>query len=146
MQSALTFRRYTLNRGEEQVTVDLVRETAHQAVPDKPNLNGIRVDSIEDITANKLCTVLSRLETRDYLDLFFLAKAGVSLDGALPEAERKDGGLSKTMLALLMSRFRLQTVPDYLRLPLSPEEVTRFFQDLAERWARESAPRQSNSP
>ena len=52
----------------------------------------------------------------------------------------------KTMLALLMSRFRIQEVPDYLRVPLSLEEVNQFFKDISERWARESAPGQSNSP
>ena len=146
VQTAPTFRRYALGREGKQIVVDLVLDAAYQAVPDKPLWKRIRVDSLRDITANKLCTVLSRLESRDYLDLYCLAKAGVSLDAALPDAERKDGGMSKPMLALLMGRFRAMGMPDSLREPFSREEVERFFKELSERWARESAPGQSNSP
>jgi predicted nucleotidyltransferase component of viral defense system len=69
VQTAPTFRRFILAREGKHVVVDLVLETAYQAVPEKPSCQGIRVDAIEDITANKLCTVLSRLELRDYVDL-----------------------------------------------------------------------------
>ena len=65
IQTAPTFCRFALEQGGGNVLVDLVRDTAYQAVKDKPSWKGVRVDAIEDITANKLCTVLSRFELRD---------------------------------------------------------------------------------
>jgi hypothetical protein len=140
------FQRYEIVREDQKVLVDLVHDTAPQIVKDKPDFQGLRVDSIEDITANKLCTVLSRLELKDYVDLYFLAKAGISVDDALPNALRKDGGISKTMLAYLMAELRVPAVPSTLRAPLTAGELQAFFHDLSERWAKDSAPPQSNNP
>lgn len=146
LQTTPTFQRYALARGDEQVLVDLVRETGYQAVPAKPSWKGIRVDSLQDIAANKICTVLSRLEPRDYIDLYCLSRSGISIDGALPDALLKDGGASKTMLAHILSRFAIREIPAYVRTPLSPEEIQKFFRDLADRWALEAAPPQSQKP
>ena len=146
VQTAPTFRRFTLEKDGMNVVLDLVMDAAHQVVREKPSWQGIRVDALPDLTANKLCTVLSRLESRDYIDLYCLARSGVSLDAALPDARLKDGGLSKAMLALLMGRFRLEEMPDSLRIPIPRKELLGFFRDLSERWALESAPPQSNSP
>lgn len=146
LQVTPAFHRYSLEKGEERFLVDLVRDPAYQAVLDKPSWKGIRVDSIQDITSNKLRTVLSRSDLKDHVDLFFLSRAGISLDAALPDAERKDGGISKAMLAYLMSQMRVAKIPACLRLPLSLEESRAFFGDLSRRRAWESAPPQSNSP
>lgn len=141
LRTAPTYRNYGLEKDGERFLVDLVRDTAFQVVPDKPSWKGVRVDAVEDIVSNKLCTVLSRSELKDYIDLYFLAKAGISLDAALPHALQKDGGISKTMLAYLMSEMRVRQMPGYLRVPLTAGELQGFFKALSERWAAESMPR-----
>jgi hypothetical protein len=67
VQTSLDFRRVLLRRGAEAVVVDLVRERVTQRLPEKLVISGIRVDPPEEILANKLCTLLSRSEVRDWI-------------------------------------------------------------------------------
>jgi hypothetical protein len=58
-------------------------------------LGGVRVDPPEEILANKLCTLLSRSEPRDLIDVRALEALGLDLDDALAAATLKDGGLTQ---------------------------------------------------
>lgn len=72
-----------VKRENEAIIVDLVREYVFQIEREKPIINGIRVDSPEEILANKLCALLSRSEIRDLVDVRELENAGFSLENAL---------------------------------------------------------------
>jgi hypothetical protein len=48
------FKRYALARGSDLVVVGLVHDRVPQLVPDKPEVDGIRIDAIDEILANKL--------------------------------------------------------------------------------------------
>jgi Nucleotidyl transferase AbiEii toxin, Type IV TA system len=78
-----------------------------QLIPDKPVVGGIRVDPPEEILANKLCTLLSRAEIRDIVDLRALERPGYRTEEALPAAVRKDGGLTPAQLAWVLSEIRI---------------------------------------
>lgn len=69
IQTAPDFRCLLVRRGDEAVVVDLVREYVFQLEPKKGKINGIRIDSPEEILANKLCALLSRSEIRDLVDV-----------------------------------------------------------------------------
>jgi len=58
------FRRFRVGAGEESTLVDIAHEAVAQVVPleAKPLREGVRVDSLEDLVANKLCAVLGRSE------------------------------------------------------------------------------------
>ena len=99
------------------------------------------VDTLDDITANKVCTVVSRAEIKDYIDLYFLSRAGYRLEEFIQPAQQKDAGVSQAMVAYLLSEFRLSKVPDFMIAPLSLEEVREYFQSLARKLAVESFPR-----
>jgi hypothetical protein len=45
-----------------------------------------------EILANKLCTLLSRSELRDLVDMYALERAGFRVEHAPPLAEKKDAG------------------------------------------------------
>jgi hypothetical protein len=92
----------------ESVIVDLVRDEAPQ-VRDKITIDGIVVDPPEEILANKLCTLLSRTEVRDLIDVKTLEAAGHDPLQALPLAEKKDGGVSASQLAWVLSTFPIPT-------------------------------------
>jgi len=141
------FRRVLLTRarGGESCLVDCVKEVAEQVVSEKPVLQGIRVDAIEDICANKLCTLIGRAEIKDYIDIFFLEKAGYRILDFLPSAQLKDGGVCKETLAYVLSQARLRRIPEYVLLPLSPEELQRHFSEMATRLAVESFPKSGSS-
>ncbi len=107
LQTAATFRRFLLRRGDESAMVDLVQDLAPQLYPDKLMIGTIRVDPPEEILANKLCALLSRAEVRDLVDLYTLAKRGFSIENAVGEASQKDGGMSPGQLAWILSEIEL---------------------------------------
>ena len=72
---------------------------------DKLSFGRVIVDSPEEILANKLCALLSRVETRDLFDVFKLSDAGYDPLAALPLAEQKDAGMSASQLAWILASF-----------------------------------------
>ena len=141
LQTAPQFRRYRLSRQAESVIVDLVKEVVPQISQEKNRFDGIVVDTLDEISANKVCTVLSRAEIKDYIDLFFLARAGYPLENSIENAQRKDGGVSRAMLAFILSEVKLFKVPDFMIAPVSLTELQEYFQSLAQKLAVESFPR-----
>jgi predicted nucleotidyltransferase component of viral defense system len=141
LQTAPQFRRYQVSRNEESIIVDFVREVVPQASEHKNNFEGIMVDTLDDITANKICTVISRAEIKDYVDLYFLGRAGYQLEKNIELAQRKDAGVSQAMLAYLLSEFKLSKVPEFMIVPVSVRELQEYFHSLAKRLAVDSFPR-----
>ena len=141
LQTAPQFHRYRLSRKGKSVIVDFVREVVPQISEEKNRFEGILVDTLDDITANKICTVVSRAEIKDYIDLYFLARAGYPLENYIELAQRKDAGVSQAMLAYLLSEFRLSKVPDFMIAAVSLKDLEEYFESLARRLAVESFPR-----
>ncbi|WP_437948162.1 nucleotidyl transferase AbiEii/AbiGii toxin family protein [Sorangium sp. So ce296] len=129
IQTSPEFRRRLVKRGDDRVVVDLVLERAVQVRPEKQLIGGIRVDVPEEILANKLCTLLSRSEPRDLVDVHALKQYGLSVEAALPLAARKDGGLTPASLAWVLSQIE---IPDDARVPggISPAELRAFVEEL----------------
>lgn len=126
------FRRYFVERESEATTVDLVRERVAQVIATKPRIEGISVDPPEEILANKLCTLVSRSEVRDFWDTYQLSRRGLSLEQALLHAQRKDAGVTAESLVWLLSEINwpaLARLAEKERLA-GWEEVERFFRKL----------------
>jgi hypothetical protein len=135
------FRRFVVADGHETVPVDLVLDIADPIAPPTITPDGLAVDSLDDITANKLCAILGKNESRDYVDLFFLARAGKDPLTFLPAARKKDAGLDPAVLAFVMSEARIHAVPRDLALPLDPQELQTFVDGLRHRLARQAFPK-----
>lgn len=139
IQTAPDFRRLLIRRGDEVVIVDLIREYVFQLEPEKREIGGIRVDSPEEILANKLCALLSRSEIRDLVDARELEKAGFDLEKALDAAQRKDTGLTAAQLAWVLSQIKLgedSTPPGNV----SVSELRDYLNDLTARLKRLAFP------
>jgi predicted nucleotidyltransferase component of viral defense system len=141
LQTAPQFRRYQLSRKGESVIVDFVREVVPQISEEKNRFDDIVVDTLDEIATNKVCTVISRAEIKDYIDLYFLGRAGYPLENYIESAQRKDAGVSQAMLAYLLSELRLSKVPDFMIAPISLEDLREYFESLARKLAVESFPR-----
>ena len=139
LQTYPDFRRYLLRRGEETVVVDLVRDLAPQLYGEKRVVNGIRIDPPEEILANKLCTLLSRAELRDLVDVRALEQAGFPMERYFDAAAQKDGGLTPGQLAWVLSEIR---IGDDSQPPggVSVTELRDYLQDLCARLARMALP------
>lgn len=101
------FRRLLVERGSEATLVDLVVDRAPEVDQEKTSFGAVRVDTVREIAANKICTILSRCEIRDLVDLSALLAAGIDLETALADAEKKDGGVNPATLAWLLSELSI---------------------------------------
>ena len=112
--------------------VDVVHESLADLAPPRI-LEGIAVESLEDLRAAKLTCLLSRSEPRDLVDILFLERAGHRPEDDLALALQKDAGIDPGVLAWLLSRFPLAPLPAML-VPLSAAEVLTYRDELAERF------------
>ena len=140
LQTAPDFRRVLVTRGEQAIIVDLIRDYVFQIAPKKKEIDGIRIDSLEEIFANKLCALLSRSEIRDLVDVMVLEKAGFDLEDALEAAAKKDTGLSPGQLAWVLHQIELG---DDLVPPgdVRSAELKKYLDDLIERLQKLALPK-----
>lgn len=139
IQTSPDFRRLLIKREQEAIIVDLVREYVFQLEKEKPKINGIRVDSAEEIFANKLCALLSRSEIRDLVDVREIENAGLDLEKALQVAAKKDSGLTPAQLAWVLNQieFGKDLVPPG---DVSLTELQDYLKDLIDRLKRLALP------
>jgi hypothetical protein len=132
------FRRLLVSRSDEATLVDLVVDRA-PAVDAPVAVGRIKLDSMREIAANKLCALLGRAEIRDLVDLKCLLDTGIGLEAALVDAARKDGGADPATLAWLLDQL---TIAADARIPggVSASELERFRVDLVRRLRRLAFP------
>lgn len=88
---------------------------------------GIRIDSLLDIAANKLLTINQRKNVKDYVDLFFLLKDFTVWDLLLAVEKKYQREID---LVLLAANLLIAEDFDYLPkmiLPLEPSDLKKFF-------------------
>ena len=104
-------------------------------------VDGVRVDSLRDILANKLLALTERSEPKDFVDLYFglRARGAPEIEALVDDAERKFG--VRGVRHMLRARF-IGALPPLggleMRAAVDPAEVQRFFSETASRWVRES--------
>jgi len=139
LRTSTDFRRFLLTRGTESLVVDLARDLSPQIDEEKPEIHGIRVDTTREIMANKLCTLLSRAELRDLVDVRALDREGLSIEEHLPLAVKKDAGLTAAQLAWVLSQIE---IGDDATPPggVSAIELQAFVESLIQRLAAMAYP------
>jgi len=130
VRSAPDFHRFRLTRGEERELIDVVVDRTPQLDGIKEDFEGIRVDTIREMIANKLTTLISRSELKDVVDLYFLKQAGYDLLASVPDAQRKDGGWEPAVVSMLLDRVQISELPDWLLRDLSLSELQAFLTQL----------------
>ena len=137
-KTAPDFRRRIVKTGVGAVVVDLVRDPVPQ-ISEKLELEGIRVDTPREILANKLCTLLSRSEIRDLVDVRALERSGLSIEEGLSDAAKKDAGLTPASLSWILSQIQ---IADDTPIPgeVAPAELRKWLDELRARLTRLSWP------
>jgi predicted nucleotidyltransferase component of viral defense system len=92
---------------------------------------GIRIDSLEDIAANKLLALFGRATLRDFVDVFFLVREKFEKNELILMAKKKDPGFDLYWLATAFERVREFSAdsPEMLLLlkPCPIEVLSAFF-------------------
>lgn len=135
------FHRFLVRRRDgESLVIDLVRDDVPQ-LAEKRLVGGVRIDSAEEILANKICTLLSRVEVRDLVDVMALEKSGLDPIAAVHAAATKDAGVSPSQLAWILSSF---PIPEETPLPgeVSSAALRAYRDGLTRRLAAAAFPEQ----
>lgn len=118
--------------GEARWRVDLVNERVRDLAPTGEPVEGVLVESFDDLRASKLTCLLSRSEPRDLVDVLFLERRGYSPEADIPLALKKDTGMDPGVLAWLLAQFPTSPLPRMLE-PLTEDELRDYRDELAER-------------
>lgn len=105
---------------------------------EKPNVvNGLRVDTLRDISANKMMAMLDRFDPKDFIDLYFILQQ-FSLENIRKDAEKKfEIKIGDLFLGgELVKVRRIQALPKMIK-PLTMEELKIFFAAEAKKLAPE---------
>jgi hypothetical protein len=127
------FRQFLLEpEAGQPLQVDLVRDFGPQ-YGQRRKVDGIVVDSIENIGANKLTAILGRTEPKDFVDLYFILQAGYDFDDLLAKAQEKDLGLQPFFIAGTLLQVRHLPRLPVTTPALTLAELQTFILALADR-------------
>jgi predicted nucleotidyltransferase component of viral defense system len=133
------FKHFRVGPAENPLTLHFSKDYSPHIEP--PNrFGGIIVDSLQDISANKICAALGRAEMKDLVDLYFLDKEGFSIPSSFEMARRKDGGLSWETLAYTLSQFEINSIPSFMIKPVTVDELKQYLEKTIEWLIRQSPP------
>lgn len=130
-------------KGEAEILkVDLVKDIPVQFGKVK-NVRGIFVDSIENITVNKLLAIFGRTDAKDFIDFYFLLREKkFNFGDIFDKAKKKDIGLSEFYLASMLGEVEnLKVFPRVLK-SFNKQEFNKFFSDLSKQLFEKIRPRQ----
>jgi hypothetical protein len=137
LQRTPAFVRLRASDANESVVVDLVAEPVAASLPPESVQIGavsIRVDSPQEILANKLGALLHRAELRDLVDIRALLAVGCDLHVARQHAAAKDFGFSPVMVAHLLEQFPVDTQGRAERLDAAAiTDLRAFAEELSRR-------------
>ncbi len=105
----------------------------HKRLHESELKNGIAVDSLEDIAANKIMALLDRIESKDFVDLYFLMQEkGITLDALRQLVEQKFGiTLEPITFGSEFAKVRAISALPQMVKPVTLEELKAFFTNRA---------------
>lgn len=101
----------------------------------KPRISrdGLMIDSLQDIAAGKFMALIDRIESKDFVDLYFILKETEVVIPTLLQAVQKKFQVSfdPVVLGSEFAKVRAVSTLPLMRKPLSLEELKTFFADEA---------------
>lgn len=105
----------------------------YAALTPSMSIDGVQVESLRDIAADKLAALLDRFEPKDYYDIYaILEQKKTALPTMRTDAEKKFHlRIDPVQLGAAFARStRLPILPHLLK-PIAQKEIEKFFLDLA---------------
>lgn len=107
------------------------------------SIDGIPVDSLENIASNKLLTIFGRLEPKDYIDFYsIVTKTKFTFESIYPMAKQKDSGLEEFFLAQSIRQIEKITTWPSLKTPLDVKAMNMYFTNLSDELLRKIKPKE----
>lgn len=105
-----TFAQLEVRDAVETIVVDLVADPTpliEAAVATTIGAVTVHVETTYQLLVNKLCSLLSRSELRDLVDIRALVAAGVDLDRALEDCPKHDAGFSPLTFSWILKDLQI---------------------------------------
>ncbi|MFH1131322.1 MAG: nucleotidyl transferase AbiEii/AbiGii toxin family protein [Pseudomonadota bacterium] len=89
------------------------------------------VDSVKNIAVNKVCAILGRLDSKDYVDLYLiLKKYKYDIFELLELGAKKDAGLELFIWASVIADVQQLSILPKIIVPITLKEITDFYLEL----------------
>lgn len=127
VQTAPGFMRFKLDRS---LQVDMVADVAFRV--GSPELReNFMVDSLKNIAVNKVGCILGRLDTKDYVDLYWILKNETyDIFELMSLGRQKDGGLEPFVWASLIADVQKLSILPRMVQSVTLKEIEKFFLKL----------------
>lgn len=124
LQSAPYIHRYLV---ETDLKLDFVVDSP-QRIGSPILSDQLLIDNMSNIATNKVCTILGRLDAKDYVDLYYiLENTDLKLDKLMEWAKLKDGGMDLFIWASLLGEVNhFQVLPRMIQ-PLSLKKLQSYY-------------------
>jgi hypothetical protein len=146
VRSFESFAEAVLQTDREQTRVQFAQDSPFRLEPPALRFEGVAVDTLADLAANKLLALYGRAEPRDFVDVYEIVRRGLfEMDRLIDLSGRKDPGLDRYFLALAFQKAAaLPDDPGKLPVaPLSPIDLAglkRYFEQQALRFLKRDLP------
>jgi predicted nucleotidyltransferase component of viral defense system len=118
---------------EEKLKIELINDVPSHigTLIDHPILG--RIDSKENILANKLTAIVDRTMPKDMVDLYFLLQDGLDLKKALVNAESKAAGIAPLLVAKVFGEFDYSLLDTEIKWvnPIPSITIKEFMNSLS---------------
>jgi predicted nucleotidyltransferase component of viral defense system len=118
---------------EEKLKIELINNVPSHigTLIDHPILG--RIDSKENILANKLTAIVDRTMPKDMVDLYYLLQDGLDLKKALVNAESKAAGIAPLLVAKMFGEFDYTLLDTEVKWvnPISSITIKKFMNSLS---------------
>jgi len=117
----------------EKLKIEMINDVPSHIgnIVDHPVLG--RMDSKENILANKVTAVVDRSMPKDIVDIYFLLKDGLDIKKALLDADSKAAGISPLLVAKVLTEFDYQLLDTEIKwvTPISAVIVKDCLQAIS---------------
>lgn len=119
----------------ESTIIHLALDSPFRLKPlrDSEEFQGLKIDSLPDIAANKLLALFGRANLRDFIDVYFLIKEKLGKNELVVNAKKKDPGFDLYRFGTTLERINEFPVssPEMLLLlkPCNLDDLQAFFNE-----------------
>ncbi len=127
-----TYNEIYLECNDWKQRIDIVKEQPKR-FGEVVDIEGVRVDSLDNIGSNKITAIFGRLEIKDYIDLYsIITQTKYTFEELFELARQKDLGLTEFYFASTIADIsQIQTWPD-LKIDLDKQAMFDYYQKLVE--------------
>ncbi len=128
-------RYYRLFTGPEKMKVEMVNDVAAHVGAIVEHATFGRIDTKENILANKITVLIDRSMPKDVADVYVLLRDGLDLRRAFGEAESKAAGITPLLVAKVLSEFDYRLLDTEIRWvrKIPSSTIGAYFQDISRR-------------